>query len=119
MHRDGTELQCGGRVRLTDDAPTPNVSGSFAVLHDAAHELAGRLDTVVAEGRLGMFESSRAARLAVELHTLAHRFAAWPHKSDAQVSLERDPLTRRLGKIRSLANDLLKETPCIPTPKRS
>lgn len=101
------------------EAKTPNNTGSFAVFHDAAIELAEKLRRV-AEFKEKVLPAldiagARKARLArLDLIELAGQFAAWPTAPAEQVAVERPVLVPRLMEFQRFAEETAAATPGFP-----
>lgn len=103
------------------DVPTPNNTGSFAVFHTAALDLAERLEQVatVKEKVLAALDIAGAKQAwawRVDLLELARRFAAWPTADAAQVAQERPVLVPRLFELQRLTEEMASKTPGLPMP---
>lgn len=103
------------------EAKTPNTTGSFAVFHDSALELAEKLERVAAFKErvlpaIDITGAKQARTWAIELDGLAHRFAAWPTADREKVALERPVLVARLFELQRLAEEMASNTPGLPVP---
>lgn len=105
---------------MSDREPiTPRVSASYAVFRREAELLAEGLEVAGARmrRRLDMLDirgAEKADALAVEMHELAERFAAWPVLPAEVVAAERTELTARFLEVADRAVRLLEGLPSHP-----